>query len=277
MSGIVKQGSEVAGPMAAPQVCVSLFGHTVEEMLQDAALATAAGADLVEVRFDNLWVSRFEIKQEPSEDERRSQAPEYGYEPQPFDSVDPVTALETLKTGIRLPVIFTCRSQTERGHFGGDEEARMSILRTAIDSGVSWVDLEVAIERSVRDELVDSCADRTKVIASQHLTSTPPADEIVDLVESQQSSGNLVKVCCATSTHGDALRLFEAAWRLRDSEHRYAIMGDGVGGDWPRIHSPILGQALIYSTMEQGWHLSRRGQMNLEDLQLAWELLEYDI
>ena len=38
----------------ATAVCVVLTGCTVDEMLKDASLATAAGADLVEVRLDNL-------------------------------------------------------------------------------------------------------------------------------------------------------------------------------------------------------------------------------
>jgi 3-dehydroquinate dehydratase/shikimate dehydrogenase len=263
--------------MTAPLVCVALSGHSVEEMLQDAALASAAGSDLVEVRFDNLWSKRYEIEQEAAtEEEARSQTPEYGFEPQPFESVDWQDALITLKSGIRLPVIFTCRPTSERGHFNAEESVRLEILRTAIESGVSWVDLEISIESPEREELIESCGEKTKIISSQHLSSTPPASEIITLIEDQQTDDGVVKFCSATLTHGDALRLFDAAWRLRDSDNRYAIMGDGVGGDWPRIHSPILGQFIVYSTMEQGWHLSKSGRMNLEDLQIAWDILEYD-
>ena len=41
--------------MDMPLVCVSLRGCTISEVLKDAASATAAGADLVEVRLDMLW------------------------------------------------------------------------------------------------------------------------------------------------------------------------------------------------------------------------------
>ena len=42
--------------MSLPLVCVTLTGCTVDEMLKDAARATAVGADIVEVRLDKLWV-----------------------------------------------------------------------------------------------------------------------------------------------------------------------------------------------------------------------------
>ena len=45
--------------MSLPLVCVTLTGCTVDEMLKDAARATAAGADIVEVRLDKLWVIDF--------------------------------------------------------------------------------------------------------------------------------------------------------------------------------------------------------------------------
>ena len=57
--------------MPLPKVCVTLSGNTLEEMLEDAALATAAGADLIEVRFDNLWLKRVEVIPEDKGDDQR--------------------------------------------------------------------------------------------------------------------------------------------------------------------------------------------------------------
>ncbi len=266
--------------MPVPEVCVTLSGHTVEEMLQDAALATAAAADLVEVRFDHLWVDRVEIEPEDPEGEeereRRPQVPEYTYELRPLESIDANSAIETLKAGIRLPVVFACRSESEGGHYPGDEEERLAILRTAIESGVSWIDLEISIEEVARQGLRDLCGERTRIVASTHLPDTPEMSSIVELVESSSDAGDLTKVCVTCSSHHDGLRIFEAAWSIRDSDQPRAMMGVGLGGDWPRIHAPILGQNIVYSTMEQGWHLAKEGRMNLEDLRLAWDLLEYD-
>ena len=63
---------------------------------------------------------------------------------------------------------------------------------------------------------------------------------------------------------------------LKESERKTAIMGMGVGGDWTRIHAPLLNQDLVYSTMETGSHLSSQGRINASDLLIAWEMLNYD-
>ena len=56
--------------MPRPLICVTLGGCTVDEMLKDAAMATAAGADMVEVRLDKLWV----VEQMPEEAPAREEA-----------------------------------------------------------------------------------------------------------------------------------------------------------------------------------------------------------
>ena len=88
--------------------------------------------------------------------------------------------------------------------------------------------------------------------------------------------GDIIKVCYNTSGRTSALKLFEAAWMLKESERKTAIMGMGVGGDWTRIHAPLLNQDLVYSTMETGSHLSSQGRINASDLLIAWEMLNYD-
>ena len=271
--------------MARPLICVTLSGCTVDEMLKDAAMATATGADLVEIRLDKLWV----VEQMPEPDPREEEAERGSGErvrpkfvepemiPQPLDSVDVHTALVSFKQGIELPVVLTCRPKRQGGHYPGAEEQRIEILSAAIESGVSWVDLELDIEPKSRKALVDSAGDKTRIIASQHTSEQPPsASEIIEDVEDNSDAGEIVKMCYRTLGRHDGLRLFESAWSLNDSDTPNAIMGSGSGGDWTRIHAPLLGQAMVYTTMETGWHLSRQGRINASDLQTAWQLLEYE-
>ena len=89
-------------------------------------------------------------------------------------------------------------------------------------------------------------------------------------------SGDIIKVCYITNGKNSALKLFEAAWMIKESENKTAIMGIGAGGDWTRIHAPLLNQELVYSTMETGSHLSSQGRINASDLLIAWEMLNYD-
>ena len=71
------------------------------------------------------------------------------------------------------------------------------------------------------------------------------------------------------------MKLFEAAWELKNSSYDKIIMGDGPGGDWPQIHAPLLNQFMVFSTTETGWHLAQRGEINVPDLKTAWSLLQY--
>lgn len=263
--------------MEVPQVCVVLSGHTVDEMLKDATLAMAAGADLVEVRLDNLWVKEVEI--EDSEDEadpKRRAKREVEYEVLPLESIDLDSALSSFKQGIELPVILTCRPERQGGNYPGDEESRIEVLRTAIKSEVSWVDLEVDISVKDRESLMKIAKGKTQVIASHHSEETPPpAKEIISEIEDYVNYGDMVKICYPISSSEGALRIFEAAWELRDSSIKASLMGIGSGGDWVRIHAPLLNQNVVYSTMQTGWHLSHSGKINVSDLATAWKLLGY--
>ena len=280
---MVKQTPPVAEPMRRPTICVTLSGCTVDEILADAARATAVGADICEVRLDKLWVIEKvpepEVVTDSNEGDRRRR-PAYvppEYIPQAFDSIDLSSALDAFKGGIDLPVVLTCRPESQGGYFPGSEEERISVLRAAIDSGVSWVDLEADIDSKIRSELVEIAKGKTMVISSTHFSEEPSsASEILDDIEEMADSGDIIKVCYNTTGRNSALRLFEAAWMLKESDKKTAIMGLGIGGDWTRIHAPLLNQYLVYSTMETGSHLSSEGRINTSDLLIAWEMLNYE-
>ena len=263
--------------MELPLVCVVLTGCTVDEMLKDASLATAAGADLVEVRLDKLWTREIELEEsEEDNDVKKSRKEEVEYEVKPLDSVDLKSVLSSFKQGIELPVILTCRPERQGGYYPGDESSRIEVSKTAIESGVSWVDLEVDISASERKSLMEKALGKTKIIASYHSEEhPPPASEIVAEVGDYSSQGDMVKICYPVQGTEGALRIFEAAWELRDSEVETSVMGLGPGGDWVRIHAPLLSQGMVYTTMQVGWHLSHSGRINVSDLTTAWKLLGY--
>ena len=56
--------------MPEPTICVALDSTNVDDMVDEAARASTAGADLVEVRFDRLYLTKPEpvvIEQEDGE------------------------------------------------------------------------------------------------------------------------------------------------------------------------------------------------------------------
>ena len=111
-------------------ICVTLTGCTVDEMLKDAARATAVGADIVEVRLDKLWVVEQEIDatekvKSDSDDNRKSVYTPPEFISQPMDSVNLESSLISFRTGIELPVILTCRPERQGGYFPGSEKERI--------------------------------------------------------------------------------------------------------------------------------------------------------
>ncbi len=55
--------------MSDPKICVSLDSISVDEVKDEAVRANLAGADIVELRFDRLFLNRPKPTEIPSEDE----------------------------------------------------------------------------------------------------------------------------------------------------------------------------------------------------------------
>ena len=261
--------------MQKPLVCVTLKGRTVEEMCKDAPKAVELGADIVEVRLDFLWTSEEKITS-TEKTEGGKEIIEAIVNHLELDSIDVEDSISAISSSIESPLLITCRPQSQGGHYPGSEEDRISVLETAIASKPSWIDLEIDIEPSKREDLVKLAGKETRVIASLHsLETVPSVTEISQDVTDAQSMGDLVKACYQTKDRRDALRIFESALALKSSDANYSLMGLGPGGDWSRIHAPALGQALVFATTESGWHLAQQGKINASDLRIAWEVLEY--
>ncbi len=274
----VNEEGKVADSMADPKVCVALDGTTVEEMTDEAARANLAGADMVEVRFDRLYL----VKPDPTisdeeEGEKPQLPPENDWETMNMEDVDVDASIAALKEGLPLPVIFTVRPVSEGGFFPGVESERIEILQKAIDSKVSWIDLELSIEDSTRKALLDAAsANGCQIIASSHdINGTPDAESIVALVRDNQDAGDIVKFCGTANNHDDALQIFEAATELTGEGLNHSLMAVNSGGDWARLHAPMLDQSLVYATMRNEFRISDKGLVNVRDLRDAWSLLEY--
>ncbi|MFB1005894.1 MAG: type I 3-dehydroquinate dehydratase [Candidatus Poseidoniaceae archaeon] len=265
--------------MADPLVCVSLEGTTVKEMLDEAARAGIAGADMIEVRFDRLYLSRPEptVTENEEGEITKTMPPASEWPVRDFADIDVETSITSLKEGIPLPVIFAARPVREGGHFSGDEDQRINVLEQGIASGATWIDLEISIDADTRAKLMKAAkAASCKIIASIHDTdSTPSAEEIQNLLKTNAEMGDLVKFCGTVNDHQDALQIVEATHAMVNEKVDFAAMALGNGGDWARLHAPVLNQTLVYASMRNEFRLSDKGLVNVRDLREAWNLLEY--
>ena len=277
----VKKPAKVAESMPNPKICVSLEETTVKAMVDEAARAGIHGADMVEVRFDRLYLTKPQATVvEDDEGNRTSTMPPVtDWAVADVSELNVEDSIAALKEGISLPVVFAVRPVREGGHFPGNEEQRVAALHNAIQSNVAWIDLELSIDDKERAALVDAAKSANcQIIASQHdVESTPSAEEIVNMVTQNGEHGDVFKYCSTVNDHQDALQIVDAANTLtsQDSAPPYSLMALGNGGDWARIHAPTLGQEMVYATMRDEFRLSDKGLVNVRDLQDAWRLLEY--
>ena len=115
-----------------------------------------------------------------------------------------------------------------------------------------------------------------QIIASTHdINGTPDASTIVSIVRDNQNAGDIVKFCGTANNHDDALQIVEAATELTGEGLNHSLMALNSGGDWNRLHAPILDQSLVYATMRNEFKISDKGLVNVRDLRDAWSLLEY--
>jgi 3-dehydroquinate dehydratase/shikimate dehydrogenase len=123
------------GPPERGLIAVALNEPTTEHAR--LALRRAAGvADIVELRLDLM------------------------------DEVD----LPHLLAERPCPVVVTCRAVREGGRWHGSEEARLDVLRRAIDLGAEYVDVEADAIHLIRER------GQSKLIASSHDFTAMPSD-----------------------------------------------------------------------------------------------------
>ena len=68
----------------------------------------------------------------------------------------------------------------------------------------------------------------------------PSDQDIIQLVEENQSKGDIVKFCGQCTNHHDALQVVNAAWDLKNKELNYSIMGlaaEVTGPDYMPLYS----------------------------------------
>lgn len=151
-------------------ICVSI-GRTRHKMvvLEHRALAEK-GAELVELRID--WLSR-----------------------QPD--------LPRLVDERPTPCVIACRRQSDRGRWRWSEEQRLAVLRTAIVSGVEYVDLERDVAGSIPRY------GTTKRIVSHHNFECTP-DDLEEIHESMCAlDADIVKIVTMANSPSDIVRMLQ--------------------------------------------------------------------
>ena len=214
-------------------LCVPLMVEDVSASLDEARLAQALGADLVEYRVDNLFHGE-------GDDEGQM-------------------AVLRLARETPCACIVTCRSADEGGGYDGDDSARIGLYEALGTSGTppAYVDLELAtFERSanlrqkVRLGVVHPGQQKdlsTRLILSSHDFDGRPSDltrRVSAMVE--EDGATVAKIAFRARSLRDNLELFEL---LAGRQKPTVALGMGRFGLMSRVLAPKFGAFLTFASL----------------------------
>lgn len=156
-----------------------------------------------------------------------------------LDTVRDPSAAAAL-AGRRKPVIITCRSQAQGGHFKGTEDERRAILSEALALGAEYVDLEW---QSSCAQLVEQTGGR-RIVLSHHDFNGVPAD-LENITQAMLGSGaEVVKIAVMASRLNDSLTLRSIARKTRVP---IAVIAMGEAGIPSRVLANWMGSCWTYA------------------------------
>jgi shikimate dehydrogenase/3-dehydroquinate dehydratase type I len=144
--------------------------------------------------------------------------------------------------GRRLPVIVTCRSAAEGGHFKGSEEERKRILLEAVALGADYVDVEM------QAGFADVIRQRggQGVIVSLHDFGGIPVDLSSRISAMRATGAQVVKVAVTPRRLSDCNTLL-AIDRQSGHQNGLVVLGLGPFGSTTRILPDRFGSAWTYA------------------------------
>lgn len=136
-------------------------------------------------------------------------------------------------------LIATCRAE------GLTNSRRLQILKTAIDSGAAWIDIEIESEDAYLEELRNYAkAKGCRVIISYHNYEKTPDNERLNqiLIDSVNKGADLVKIATQVVSNSDSARL------LSLYQFKIPILAIGMGslGKITRIAALEMGAPFTF-------------------------------
>ncbi len=175
-----------------------------------------------------------------------------------------------------LPVIFTCRIDSEGGARSMPLQRRLELLKKVIATGlVDIVDFELRNGVAAIHELrgAATAAGVYLILSSHDFKSTPSADEIVALLAREEELGaDIAKVAVMPTSTEDLLTLLAATSRMREREAGIPIVAVSMSGLGlvSRVAAGVFGSAITFGA---GSEASAPGQIPVAELRTALDIL----
>ena len=142
-------------------------------------------------------------------------------------------------------LVATCRPKQY------PDEKQMKKLILAMQSGASYVDIEVEAPEAIRNELIQVARQNNcEVIISYHnYTSTPDISELNKIVEEMYNIGaDVAKVATMANNIKDVAKVLS----LYSLGKRLVALGMGNEGKITRLMAPLFNAEFTFATLESG-------------------------
>ena len=221
------------------QVCVSVSGTDVHELMGRVQQAERLSANLVEVRLDRM---------------RSHQG------------------LSKIARAAGTPLIATNRPLSEQGGYRGPEQERQAILQEAAEQGFEYVDLEDTTPNLARTTKIIR-QKGAKIILSHHDNFRTPTQSGLARILSQlqKQKPDVYKIVTTAKTSDDSLAILQF---LEGNRRTGSLVGFAMGksGVWSRVLAPFHGSAFTYTSLARGMETAS-GQPTISELRHIYELL----
>lgn len=246
---ITIRGIEIGGQH--PLVCLPLVAADKAELLEQGTYIASLQPDLIEWRSDS------------------------------FNNIDNtqyvIDSLRELRKAIgNIPVIFTCRCVWEGGAKEIPQSIRKDINIEVLKTGlVDIVDIEISNEIELINEIKTAVQQYGgKLILSCHNFENTPDEQLLinKLKEANNLGADIAKLCVMPKNYNDVLMLLSATLKARVEFVDIPLITIAMGemGAITRIAGGIFGSDVTFAI---GKEISGPGQIPVEDLKKAWEIL----
>lgn len=232
--------------MNTGKICVSICAETVDDLVDKFRRAEAV-ADIVEVRFDCLGRSK-------------------------FDLTDAQAARSLFARLVRsrtshVPIIATLRTAAQGGRREFSAEERTAFWNSGI--AYEWQDLE--------EDLIGGPQSRTsgKCIASFHDFSGVSTD-VASIYNRLRAAGcDAVKIAIQAKDAADAIALWKMLEQLESGDKPLVPIAMGEAGKWTRILGLAYGAPLTYASLDEG-NEAAPGQITADDMLNVYRVKQLD-
>ncbi len=212
-------------------LCVTIGRTRHKYMIAEYQHLSQIGADLVEMRLD--YIGR---------------------------AVD----LRRLLADRRAPVLITCRRREDGGRWEKTEQERQMMLRSAIASGVDYVDLEEDIASSIPRY------GKTKRIISLHNFEETPADLEAIHARLAALDADIVKIATMANSFADSIRMLRLLQKVKIPTIALCM---GELGTITRIMGLSLGSPFTYTALTNDRKIAP-GQITFDNMKKVYRAHE---